>query len=102
MNICLQSSFRLHTSECEGVDDSDHYDVADGGSNGDPQPYGVPGHGLLLLLLAVSGQSGGVDTSRGVEERVIRAVVIVRRRVHEGSCHHRDLRWRKAEKHTTK
>lgn len=66
-------------SEREGVDDAHHYDVPDGGGDGDPQPDGVSGHGLLLLLLVVSCQSGGVDASRGVEERVIRAVVIVRR-----------------------
>lgn len=101
-----QSRTCLQSSEREGVDDAHHNDVPDGGRDGDPQPDGVPGHGLLLLLLIVSCQSGGVDASRGVEERVIRAVVIVRRWVHEGSCHHWDLmmekRWGQTDGHSTK
>lgn len=73
-------------SEGAGVDDSDHHDVCDGGRNGDPEPDGIAGNPLRRLLLVKS------DTGRGVEERVIRAVLVIRRRVHEGARHHGDLR----------
>lgn len=33
-----------------------------------------------------------MDAGRGVEQRVIGAVVVIRRRVHEGTRHHRNLR----------
>lgn len=72
-------------SEGAGVDDSDHHDVRDGGRNGDPEPDGITGNPLRRLLLVKS------DAGRGVEERVICAVVIVWRRVHEDARHHGDL-----------
>lgn len=98
----LQSQFRLQSdairrlaweSEGAGVDHPDDHDVPDGGHDGDPQPYGVSGHGLRLLLLAVGSDGGSVHTGRGVEQRVVCAVVIIRR-VHEGTRHYRDLQAR--------
>jgi len=77
--------------ERERVDDADHHDVADGGDDGDPQPDGVAGHGLRLLLLAVYARGAGVHAGRGVEERVLAAVVVVGRGVHEGPRHDGDL-----------
>lgn len=78
-------------SECEGVHHTHNYYVPNCGSDGDPQPNGVPGHGLGLLRLAMSCQGSSMDAGRRVEQRVVGAVVIVGRRVHEGARHHWNL-----------
>lgn len=69
------------SSESTGVDDAHHHDVSDGGDDGDPEPNGVTGHRLGLILLAVhrGGRGSGVDAGGGVEERVLAAVVIIGR-----------------------
>lgn len=84
----------LCSSESEGIDHPHYHYVSDGGDDGNPEPDGVAGHGLRLVLLALRGgrRRGGVDVGRGVEERVFATVVVVRRGVHEGPRHHRDLR----------
>lgn len=82
------------SSESEGIDHAhDHY-VPDRGDDGDPEPDGVAGHGLRLVLLALGGGrwGDGVDAGRGVEERMLAAVVVVGGGVHEGPRHHGDLR----------
>lgn len=81
------------SSEGAGIDDAHHHNVANGGNDGDPEPDGIAGHRLGLVLLAVyrGGRGSGVDAGRGVEERVLAAVVIIGRGVHEGSRHHWDL-----------
>lgn len=67
------------SSESEGIDHPHYHYVPDGGDDGNPEPDGVAGHGLRLILLAVRGgrRRGGVDAGRGVEERVLAAVVVV-------------------------
>ena len=98
MKVCLQSKASLRgpeiqenqdmytfvfisirSSESEGVDNAHHHYVSNSGDNGDPEPDGVAGHGLRLILLTLYGpsQGRGVDAGRGVEERVLAAVVIV-------------------------
>ena len=92
-------------SEGEGVDDSDHDDVADGGHDGDPEPDGVAGHLLLVVGWGLGGGGGGcrhVNAGRGVEEGALGAVVVVGRGVHEGTRHHRDLRAREGEREREK
>ena len=80
-------------SEGAGVDDAHHHNVANGGDDGDPEPDGIAGHRLRLVLLAVyrGGRGSGVDAGWWVEERVLAAVVVIGRGVHEGSRHHWDL-----------
>lgn len=82
------------SSESEGIDHAhDHY-VPDSGDDGNPEPDGVAGHGLRLVRLALGGGrwGDGVDAGRGVEERMLAAVVVVGGGVHEGPRHHGDLR----------
>lgn len=91
---CARAVFvSMCSSESAGVDDAHHHDVSNSGDDGDPEPDGVAGHGLLLVLLALyrGGRGGSVDAGRGVEERMLAAVVVIRRGVHEGSCHNWDL-----------
>lgn len=93
--VCVRVfvSVSICSSERAGVDNAHHHNVSDGGDDGDPEPDGVAGHGLRLVLLAVyrGGRGGGVDARGGVEERVLAAVVVIGRGVHEGSRHHWDL-----------
>lgn len=91
-SICVCRCSR--SSESEGVDHAHYHYVPHGGDDGNPEPDGVTGHGLGLVRLAVGGgrRGGGVDAGRGVEERVLAAVVIVGGGVHEGPRHHGDLR----------
>lgn len=93
MCVCVFVSVSICSSESAGVDNANHHNVSDGGDDGDPEPDGITGHGLRLVLLAVyrGGRGSGVDAGRGVEERVLAAVVVVGRGVHEGSRHHWDL-----------
>ncbi len=81
------------SSESAGIDNAHHHDVSDGGDDGDPEPNGIAGHRLRLVLLAMHRgcRGGGVDTGWRVEERVLAAVVVIRRGVHEGSRHYGDL-----------
>ncbi len=88
-------SLAVPSSESTSVDDSDHHDVSDGGDDGDPEPDGVAGHGLWLLLLARCWRCRRccVHAGRGVKERVLRAAVVQRRCVHErAAAHHRKLK----------
>lgn len=81
------------SSESAGIDNAHHHNVSNSGNDGNPEPDGIAGHGLRLILLAVyrGGRGGGMDAGRGVKERVLAAVVVIGRGVHEGSCHYRDL-----------
>ncbi len=97
--VCGAARLRMvsspRVSESTSVDDSDHHDVSDGGDDGDPEPDGVAGHGLWLLLLARCGRCRRccVHAGRGVKERVLRAAVVQRRCVHErAAAHHRKLK----------
>lgn len=66
-------------SECESIHNAHNYYVPNGGSDGDPEPNGIPGHGLGLLMRTVSCHGCSVDTGRRVEQRVVGAIVIIGR-----------------------
>lgn len=77
LDDCRVGAARL--SEGAGVDHAHHHDVPYSRNDGDPQPDGVAGHGLLLVRLAVhrGGRGRRVDARRRVEERMLAAVVVV-------------------------
>lgn len=92
--VCVFVSVSICSSESAGVDNAHHNNVSNSGDDGDPEPDGITGHGLRLILLAVYRCSRGssMDAGRGVEERVLAAVVVIGRGVHESSRHNWDLR----------
>lgn len=77
VDVCVFVS--ICSSESAGIDNANHHNVSDGGDDGDPEPDGIAGHGLRLILLAVhrGGRGSGVDAGRGVEERVFTAVIVI-------------------------
>lgn len=93
MRVSVLVFGRLRPSEGAGVHHAHHDNVSNGGNDGDPEPDGIAGHGLRLILLPVHrrGRGRGVDAGRRVEERVFAAVVVIGRGVHEGPRHDWDL-----------